>query len=138
MSRKKPVRRSWNGWAAISQFDPTIIYEVYVTEEDRPLSNTMYDEKCFLPCRVIVESLNIVKRHTKPRPMKDSSRLGGPSMQAGGVIEKPAPVDVSNVMVVCPACDRPTRIGVTFKEIKGERVKIRVCRRADCGQEIDR
>ena len=87
--------------------------------------------------RVIVESLNIVKRHTKPRPMKDSSRLGGPSMQAGGVIEKPAPVDVSNVMVVCPACDRPTRIGVTFKEIKGERVKIRVCRRADCGQEID-
>jgi large subunit ribosomal protein L24 len=88
--------------------------------------------------RVIVENLNIVKRHTKPRPIKDSSRMGGPSMAPGGVIEKPAPVNVSNVMIVCPACDRPTRIGVTYKEIKGERVKNRVCRRADCGQEIDR
>jgi len=88
--------------------------------------------------RVIVESLNIVKRHTKPRAIRDSSRVGGPSMAPGGVIDKPAPIDVSNVMIVCPACDRPTRIGVTFKEIKGQKVKIRVCRRADCGQEIDR
>ncbi len=88
--------------------------------------------------RVVVESLNIIKRHTKPRPMRDSSRVGGAAMTPGGVIEKPAAIDVSNVMIVCPACDRPTRIGVTFKEIKGEKVKIRVCRRADCGQEIDR
>ena len=88
--------------------------------------------------RVIVENLNTVKRHTKPRPMRDSSRMGGSGIEPGGVITKPAPIDVSNVMIVCPACDRPTRVGVTFKEIKGERVKIRVCRRADCGQEIDR
>ena len=64
--------------------------------------------------------------------------MGGPTMQPGGVIDKPAPVDVSNVMIVCPVCDRPTRVGITFKEIKGEQVKVRVCRRADCGQEIDR
>ena len=88
--------------------------------------------------RVVVENLNIVKRHTKPRAMRDSSRMGGPAMAPGGVIDKPAPVDVSNVMIVCPACDRPTRVGYTFKEIKGQKVKIRVCRRADCGQEIDR
>ena len=88
--------------------------------------------------RVLVENLNIVKRHTKPRPMKDANRMGGSTMMPGGVIEKPAPLNVSNVMIVCPACDRPTRIGVTFKEIKGQKVKIRVCRRADCGQEIDR
>ena len=88
--------------------------------------------------RVIVENLNIVKRHTKPKPIKDSSRMGGPSISPGGVIEKPAPIDISNVMIVCPTCDRPTRIGATFKEIKGRRVKIRVCRRADCGEEIDR
>ena len=88
--------------------------------------------------RVVVENLNIVKRHTKPRPMRDSSRMGGAAMAPGGVIDKPAAIDVSNVMIVCPACDRPTRIGVTFKEIKGQKVKIRVCRRADCGQEIDR
>jgi len=88
--------------------------------------------------RVVIENLNIVKRHTKPRAIRDSSRMGGPTMEPGGVIDKPAPVDVSNVMIVCPACDRPTRIGVTFKEIKGEKIKVRVCRRADCGQEIDR
>ena len=88
--------------------------------------------------RVIVENLNIVKRHTKPRPIRDSSRMGGPTMMPGGVIEKPAPVNVSNVMIVCPACDRPTRVGVTFKELKGRKERVRVCRRADCGQEIDR
>jgi large subunit ribosomal protein L24 len=88
--------------------------------------------------RVIVENLNVIKRHTKPRPIKDSTRMGGPSIQPGGVIDRPAPIDVSNVMVVCPACDRPTRVGITVKEIKGRPVKIRICRRADCGQEIDR
>ena len=38
--------------------------------------------------RVIVENLNIVKRHTKPRPMKDANRMGGTTIQPGGVIEK--------------------------------------------------
>ena len=88
--------------------------------------------------RVVIENLNIVKRHTKPRPMRDANRMGGPTMEPGGVIDKPAAIDVSNVMIVCPACDRPTRIGVTFKDVKGEKVRVRVCRRADCGQEIDR
>ena len=88
--------------------------------------------------RVIVENLNIVKRHTKPRPIRDSSRVGAQTIQPGGVIEKPAPIRVANVMVVCPVCRRPTRVGTKFKEIKGEQVKVRVCRRADCGQEIDR
>jgi large subunit ribosomal protein L24 len=88
--------------------------------------------------RVVIENLNIVKRHTKPRAIRDSSRMGGPTMEPGGVIDKPAPINVSNVMIVCPSCDRPTRIGITVKEIKGQKVKVRVCRRADCGQEIDR
>ena len=88
--------------------------------------------------RVVVENLNIVKRHTKPKPMRDSNRMGGVNMSPGGVIDKPAPVAISNVMLVCPSCNRPTRIGATFREIKGERVKVRVCRRADCRQEIDR
>ena len=39
--------------------------------------------------RVIVEGLNIVKRHTKPRPMRDSSRMGGAAMTPGGVIVGP-------------------------------------------------
>ena len=88
--------------------------------------------------RVTIENINVVKRHTKPRPMRDSSRMGGTQMTPGGVIEKPAPLPVSNVMIVCPVCRRPTRIGITTKEIKGEQVKVRVCKRIDCGQEIDR
>ena len=88
--------------------------------------------------RVVVENLNVVKRHTKPRPIKDASRMGGTQIQPGGIVEKAAALDISNVMVVCPVCNRPTRVGMKLKEVKGEQVKLRVCRRADCGQEIDR
>jgi large subunit ribosomal protein L24 len=88
--------------------------------------------------KVIVENLNIAKRHTKPKPIKDSSRMGGQQIAPGGVIDKAVPLAVSKVMVVCPTCQRPTRIGMHLKEVKGEQVKVRVCRRADCGEEIDR
>jgi large subunit ribosomal protein L24 len=88
--------------------------------------------------RVIVENLNVAKRHQKPRPMRDSSRMGGVQMTPGGIIEKAAPVDVSNVMVVCPTCKNPTRIGVKEKDVKGEVVRVRVCKREGCGQEIDK
>ena len=88
--------------------------------------------------KVIVENLNIVKRHTKPRPMKDSSRMGGQQIAPGGVIDKASPLPVSKVMIVCPTCRRPTRVATKTKEVKGELVKVRVCKRADCGEEIDR
>ena len=88
--------------------------------------------------RVVVENLNIVKRHTKPRPIRDANRMGGTQMAPGGVIDKPAPMAVSKVMVVCPSCNLPTRIGYVTKDIKGEPVKIRVCKRDGCGQEIDK
>jgi large subunit ribosomal protein L24 len=88
--------------------------------------------------RVIVENLNVVKRHMRPQPMRDSSRMGGAAMTPGGVIEKPSAVPVSNVMLVCPTCNRPTRIGMTTKEVKGRDVHVRVCKRADCLQEIDK
>ena len=88
--------------------------------------------------RVLVENVNIVKRHQRPRPIQNSSRMGGPSIIPGGIIEKPAPLQVSNVMVVCPTCKLPTRIGHRTSEIKGETVKVRVCKRAGCGQDIDR
>lgn len=88
--------------------------------------------------RVIVENLNVVKRHTRPRPLKNPSRMGQAQIQPGGVIEKPAPLPVANVMVVCPTCKRATRVGVKIKDVKGEQVRVRVCRRADCGQEIDK
>ena len=88
--------------------------------------------------RVIVENLNLVKRHTRPRPLSDSSRMGGPQIAPGGIIDKPAPLPVSRVMLVCPTCNRPTRVGIEIRETKGEQRKVRVCKRADCGQDIDR
>ena len=88
--------------------------------------------------RVIVENLNVVKKHRRPRPMKDASRMGQTQIQPGGVFDIAAPLDASNVMVVCPTCDRATRVGYEFREIKGELVKVRVCRRADCGEVLDR
>jgi large subunit ribosomal protein L24 len=88
--------------------------------------------------RVVVENLNVVKRHTRPRPIRDSNRMGGTQIQPGGVIEKPAPIDVSNVMLVCPTCGLPTRVGYKFKDVKGETVKVRICKRAGCGEELDR
>ena len=89
--------------------------------------------------RVIVENLNVVKRHQRPKPMKDPSRMGAPQIQPGGVIEKAAPLPVSNVMLVCPVCNRPTRVGTVVKETKqGETRRVRVCRRDDCRQEIDK
>ena len=89
--------------------------------------------------KVIVENLNIVKRHTRPRPLKDSSRMGGQQVQPGGIVEKAAPLPVSRVMLVCPVCNRPTRVAVETRETKGEGIrKVRVCKRADCGQDIDR
>jgi large subunit ribosomal protein L24 len=87
--------------------------------------------------RVILENLNTAKRHTKPRPIRDSTRMGGANIIPGGIIDKPMPIDVSNVMIVCPVCKQPTRIGVKFKDLKGELVRVRVCKRDGCGQEID-
>jgi large subunit ribosomal protein L24 len=88
--------------------------------------------------KVVVENLNMMKKHQKPRPIRDANRMGGTQIAPGGIIARPMAVSVSNVMLVCPTCKLPTRIGYVFKEIKGETVKIRVCKREGCGQEIDK
>src|SRR3990172_8671494 len=72
--------------------------------------------------RLIVEGVNIVKRHTKPR---------GVARQAG-IIEKEAPIHISNVMLVCPKCSPAARTGAQFLE---DGKKVRVCR--TCGEAID-
>ncbi len=72
--------------------------------------------------RVVVEGVNVVKRHMRPR---------GTARQAG-IIEREAPLQVSNVMLLCTKCNRPTRIGFRFLE---DGTKVRICRR--CGEVID-
>jgi large subunit ribosomal protein L24 len=71
--------------------------------------------------RVIVERLNIVKRHSKPRG----------AQSPGGIVEKEAAIHISNVMIFCDRCSAPVRVGV---KPTGDGDKIRVCRR--CGETI--
>src|SRR6267154_6405402 len=84
--------------------------------------------------RVLVENINLIKRHQRPRPIQNASRMGGPSIIPGGIIEKSAPLPVSNVMIVCPTCKKPTRVGTVVKQVKDKTVRVRVCKHADCGQ----
>jgi large subunit ribosomal protein L24 len=71
---------------------------------------------------VIIERLNLVKRHTRPR---------GPQ-QPGGIIEKEASIHISNLMIMCDKCNAPVRIG---KKSLTDGKKIRFCRR--CNEALD-
>jgi large subunit ribosomal protein L24 len=62
--------------------------------------------------RVYVEGLNMVKRHERPRSIKDTTRGG----QVGGIVEKEGPIHVSNVMLLDPKENKPTRVGVRRDE----------------------
>ncbi len=72
--------------------------------------------------RVIVERVNMVKKATRPTQKNPK----------GGFLEIEAPIHVSNVMLVCPSCSQPTRVG--RKRVEGTRV--RVCKK--CGNDIDK
>ena len=73
--------------------------------------------------RVIVEGVNIIKRHSRPSQKNPQ----------GGIVQKEAPVHASNVMVVCPKCNKPTRIG--HKEVtdtvSGKARRMRVCHKCE-------
>ncbi|MEZ0344428.1 MAG: 50S ribosomal protein L24 [Caldimicrobium sp.] len=71
--------------------------------------------------RAIVEGVNIVKKHMKPTPYS-----------SGGIIEKPAPIHVSNLMLYCPKCKRGVRVSRKFLE---DGTKVRVCKK--CGEIIE-
>jgi large subunit ribosomal protein L24 len=58
--------------------------------------------------RVYVEHLNMVKRHERPRPTQDTQKAA----QIGGIVEKEGPIHVSNVMLLDPKDNKPTRVGV--------------------------
>lgn len=71
--------------------------------------------------RVVVEGVNLIKKHVRRRP----------GIAQAGIITTEAPIHVSNVMLLCTKCQRPTRVGYTFV---GDR-KVRRCKR--CGEVID-
>ncbi|MFY9691202.1 MAG: 50S ribosomal protein L24 [Candidatus Acidiferrales bacterium] len=69
--------------------------------------------------RITVEHANMIKRHTRPNPSKNIK---------GGILEKEGPMNVSNVMLVCPGCGKHTRAGHTKLP---DGTKVRVCRRCN-------
>ena len=69
--------------------------------------------------RVIVEGVNLIKRHTKPNPGKNVK---------GGIVEREASLHASNVQLVCPECGVQTRIG---HKILGDGRKVRICRKCE-------
>jgi large subunit ribosomal protein L24 len=71
--------------------------------------------------RVVVEGLNLVKKHLKPK------RAG----QKGELVTIPRAVPVSNVMLVCPSCERSTRVGI----VRRDSLRLRVCKR--CNYEFE-
>jgi large subunit ribosomal protein L24 len=89
--------------------------------------------------RVVVEGLNLMIKHQKDRPSSRTTSTGANQVIKGGRIEKEAPLNASKVMLVCPACNRPTRVGYAYKEgtEKLSRRKYRVCKHPDCGKAID-
>lgn len=69
--------------------------------------------------RLVVEGVNIIKRHTKPNPQKNIK---------GGVVEREASVHASNVQLVCPECGKQTRVG---RKVLGDGRKVRICRKCE-------
>jgi large subunit ribosomal protein L24 len=69
--------------------------------------------------RLVVEGVNLIKRHTKPNPQRQIK---------GGVVEREAAVHASNVQLVCPECGKPTRLG---RKILGDGRKVRICRKCE-------
>src|SRR3954447_4235634 len=78
--------------------------------------------------RVLVEHVMMLKRHTRPNPAKQIK---------GGIAERESPINASNVMVVCPSCNKPTRIGHHVDVVAGGKSRrSRVCRK--CGGTLDK
>src|SRR3990172_7448575 len=73
--------------------------------------------------RVVVEHVNMIKKHQRPTQ----------KLRQGGIIEREGALSLSNVMVVCPKCDKPSRTGV---QLLADGKKVRVCKR--CQETIDR
>ena len=75
--------------------------------------------------RVIVEGVNMIKKHQRPSQSQGT-------MVPGGIVTREGPLDASNVMVVCSECSKPARTGA---RVRPDGVKVRVCKR--CGADID-
>ena len=79
--------------------------------------------------RITIEGLNFLKKHVRPNP----------AVRQAGIVERPGPLSISNVMLICNKCNKPTRVGHQIIEVQEgditRRQKVRVCKQ--CHQQID-
>ena len=89
--------------------------------------------------KVLVEGVNMITKHQKARQSGRAGASGVANIQQGGRIHKPSPMFAPKVMLVCPHCHRPTRIGYDYQEGEGKLAsrKYRVCKHPDCAKRID-
>ena len=89
--------------------------------------------------KVLVEGVNVIIKHQKARSTGKAGRSGAQEVQEGGRISKPSPLFAPKVMLLCPHCHRPTRIGYDYTEgaEKLSSRKYRKCKHPECGKRID-
>ena len=89
--------------------------------------------------KIIVEGVNLITKHQKARQSGRAGASGVANVQQGGRIQKPSPLFAPKVMLVCPQCHRPTRVGFEYADGEGKPAsrKFRVCKHPDCAKRID-
>ncbi len=118
-NKPQPKRR----WLDLAPGDPVVVVAGKDKGKTGEVLRTLPDKK-----KIVVKGVNILKRHTKAGRSR-----GGVSVAQGGIVDFEAPLDYSNVMLVCLSCSRPTRAKHMVLE-SGARAL--VCRH--CGEPYER
>lgn len=89
--------------------------------------------------KIMVEGINMITKHQKARQTGKTGRTGVQEIQEAGRIKKPYPMSAAKVMLICPQCHKPTRVGYAFRDGEGKLSsrKYRVCKHPECGKAID-
>src|SRR5438876_11943709 len=121
MLRNKPQTK--RRWLDLAPGDPVIVGAGKDKGKQVEVLRTQPDKS-----KIVVKCVNILKRHTKAGQSR-----GGVNVAQGGIVDFEAPLDYSNVMLVCPSCSKPTRVKHTVLESGARAV---ICRH--CGEPYER
>ncbi len=112
-NKEQPKRR----WLDLAPGDPVIVVAGKDKGKQGEVLRTLPDKH-----KVVVKGVNILKRHQKA-----GGTRRGVTVAQGGVVDFEAPLDYSNVMLVCPSCNRPTRVKHTILESGARAIECRHC-----------
>ena len=115
MLRNKPQTK--RRWLDLAPGDPVIVVAGKDKDKQGEVLRTLPDKH-----KIVVKGVNILKRHTKAGKSR-----GGVSVAQGGIVDFEAPLAYSNVMLVCPSCNRPTRVKHTVLESGARVIECRHC-----------